>query len=101
MCRILKIADATSLQYQRACNYSKRSLQEYDMLAYRPPMIAAADVYLARLYDVDEVCDVHLVLCSVLLDGASPSTITTYYLHERSVLKVTRMNTLLCACAVV
>jgi G2/mitotic-specific cyclin-B, other len=54
MCRILKIADATSLQYQRACYYSERSLQEHDMLAYRPSMIAAAAVYLARLYDVGE-----------------------------------------------
>jgi G2/mitotic-specific cyclin-B, other len=81
MCRILKIADATSLQYQRACYYSERSLQEYDMLAYRPSMIAASAVYL--LYDVGEAkawvsviySTVYIVLCPVLLDSALPSTI--------------------------
>jgi hypothetical protein len=49
--RILNVAKVTAVQYQRACYYSERALQEHGILAYRPSLIAATAVHLALVYD--------------------------------------------------
>lgn len=49
MCRALKAANADSLAMVQLCNYiTERSLQEYQMLAFPPSVIAAAAVSISR-----------------------------------------------------
>lgn len=49
--RFLKIAKATDRQHHRAQYYLERCLQEHDGLAFRPSMLAAASLFLARIPD--------------------------------------------------
>ncbi|CAM9280087.1 unnamed protein product [Ectocarpus fasciculatus] len=49
--RFLKIAKATDRQHHRAQYYLERCLQEHDALSFRPSMLAAASVFLARIPD--------------------------------------------------
>ncbi|CAM9602607.1 unnamed protein product [Phaeothamnion confervicola] len=49
--RFLEVAGATELQRQRAYYFAERCLQEHAMLAFRPTVLAAAAVYLARLHN--------------------------------------------------
>ncbi len=47
--RFLKVARATDRQHHRAQYYLERCLQEHDGLSFRPSMLAAAAVFLARI----------------------------------------------------
>lgn len=47
--RFLKVAKATDRQHHRAQYYLERCLQEHDGLSFRPSMLAAASVFLARI----------------------------------------------------
>ena len=47
--RFLKVAQATDRQHHRAQYYLERCLQEHDGLSFRPSMLAAASVFLARI----------------------------------------------------
>lgn len=49
--RFLKVAKATDRQHHRAQYYLERCLQEHDGLSFRPSMLAAASLYLARIPD--------------------------------------------------
>ncbi|CAB1111909.1 unnamed protein product [Ectocarpus sp. CCAP 1310/34] len=49
--RFLKIAKATDRQHHRAQYYLERCLQEHEALSFRPSMLAAASVFLARIPD--------------------------------------------------
>lgn len=49
--RFLKVARATDRQHHRAQYYLERCLQEHDGLSFRPSMLAAASVFLARIPD--------------------------------------------------
>lgn len=49
--RFLKVAKATDRQHHRAQYYLERCLQEHDGLSFRPSMLAAASVFLARIPD--------------------------------------------------
>lgn len=49
--RFLKVAKATDRQHHRAQYYLERCLQEHDGLSYRPSMLAAASLFLARIPD--------------------------------------------------
>lgn len=49
--RFLKVAKATDRQHHRAQYYLERCLQEHDGLSYRPSMLAATAVFLARIPD--------------------------------------------------
>lgn len=49
--RFLKVARATDRQRQRAQYYLERCLQEHDGLSFRPSMLAAAAIFLARIPD--------------------------------------------------
>lgn len=49
--RFLKVAKATDRQHHRAQYYVERCLQEHDGLSFRPSMLAAAAVFLARIPD--------------------------------------------------
>lgn len=50
--RFLKVAKATDRQHHRAQYYLERSLQEHDGLSFRPSMLAATSLFLARIPDV-------------------------------------------------
>ncbi|KAG5178810.1 Cyclin, N-terminal domain-containing protein [Tribonema minus] len=54
LARVLRVARATETQFQRACYYSERMLQEHDMLAFRPSLVAATATYLSRLVDIED-----------------------------------------------
>ena len=49
--RFLKVAKATDRQHHRAQYYLERCLQEHDGLSFRPSMLAAASIFLARIPD--------------------------------------------------
>lgn len=49
--RFLKVGKATDRQHHRAQYYLERCLQEHDGLSFRPSMLAAASLFLARIPD--------------------------------------------------
>lgn len=71
--RFLKVAKATDRQHHRAQYYLERCLQEHDGLSFRPSMLAATSVFLARIPDTgldeawvskaDNCCFGDLVYC--------------------------------------
>lgn len=70
--RFLKVAKATDRQHHRAQYYLERCLQEHDGLSFRPSMLAATSVFLARIPDTgldDAWSDVLANFCNIPRDG--------------------------------
>ncbi len=69
--RYLTVAEATNLECQRANYYCERSLQEHDMLQYRPSMVAASSLYMSLLHSNQGDPWVSFVLISYVMFSIS------------------------------
>ncbi|CAM9849398.1 unnamed protein product [Ascophyllum nodosum] len=87
--RFLKVAKATDRQHHRAQYYLERCLQEHDGLSFRPSMLAAASIFLARIPDTgldnawpDELAE----FCNIPREGLeSCARMLIKYLHDEPV----------------